>query len=604
MTTDMGFLKWKDPYEYIEKHMHIKKENAIFKGVLEALNTKAATETLAKKYEAYSAENQPESVFNFPTQNPKVIVRTPRAGRYFLWKWSKAGSKWRETECLDISHDYHVAYTMFAKENYMLHVESVRGHHWSHSHTGGAGVVIQGDRVLFIEGDSPLNYSRVISLDLKTGRDRRIIYEEVRQTVEIDFYRAGGALFLESYDSGIQALYEIRGGACVPLGPGVSFFPVGHKIYFVREKKFSDPWKLVGASWKLNSVICSSGIEFCSAESRILITKFAGARTIWRMSEGAPKFVFSDIFEILNYNSWIHTVYKDSSKLYCLKPGATGFIIELGPRIINIGRPAIEYAPFIHGQSKGPDGLSTGWILLGTISRPLGLVVVGYGGYGLSTELDTLHWRPWIEAGWAVAILFLRGGGDSNDTWADLGRLEGKQAALDDVEVCIRDLQGLTGCRAASTVLYGRSAGGLIVGNIVARHPKGDLIGIAYAEVPYVDLLKTAANPELPLTKYEYGEFGDPRAGLAQFESALGLSPIHQLGPAGAPGVKVLCRTGIHDLQVYPYESIKWITALRGSRKDLSKIVYIDTDGHHSLKSERERAEDFSIINAWLSKDE
>jgi oligopeptidase B len=252
------------------------------------------------------------------------------------------------------------------------------------------------------------------------------------------------------------------------------------------------------------------------------------------------------------------------------------------------------------GISISSDGLPVRWFILKPSKKPIGLVCVAYAAYGLPTSLNTTRWRSWVEAGWAISYLLVRGGGDGNEVWADLGRLKGKKRAIDDVEVCIKDLQRFTACKAENTALFGRSAGGLIVGNIAARWPSGDLVGIIYAEVPYVDLLKTAANPKLPLTEYEYKEFGNPRAGLVDFEAALEISPIHQLGPKGAPGIKVLCRSGLDDTQVFPYESLKWIEALRGGKSDATKILYIDNDGHHSNSVYKENAEDFTIINGWI----
>jgi oligopeptidase B len=131
------------------------------------------------------------------------------------------------------------------------------------------------------------------------------------------------------------------------------------------------------------------------------------------------------------------------------------------------------------------------------------------------------------------------------------------------------------------------------------------LFGAVYAEVPYVDLLKTALNRRLPLTAYEYHEFGNPAKGPVEFERTLRISPIHTLGPAGAPGVKVLCRSGYSDIQVYYYESLKWIYTLRGNREDDdTKILYINKQGHHTTGRELslDLAEDFLVIEHWLLK--
>jgi len=80
------------------------------------------------------------------------------------------------------------------------------------------------------------------------------------------------------------------------------------------------------------------------------------------------------------------------------------------------------------------------------------------------------------------------------------------------------------------------------------------------------------------------------------------MSPIHTLPVVGAPGVHVLCRSGANDIQVYPYEALKWILTLRGNRKDISKILHVSSNYHHTygLQMYLEYAEDFIIINEWL----
>ena len=114
-----------------------------------------------------------------------------------------------------------------------------------------------------------------------------------------------------------------------------------------------------------------------------------------------------------------------------------------------------------------------------------------------------------------------------------------------------------------------------------------------------MDLLKTAANPDLPLTPSEYLEFGNPAAGPAEFEQTMRSSPIHRLGPDGAPGLRVVCRTGIFDVQVYPYESLKWVIALRGKRAAPDeKYFSMSAEGHFSRGQSRlhHLAEDFVVI--------
>jgi oligopeptidase B len=125
---------------------------------------------------------------------------------------------------------------------------------------------------------------------------------------------------------------------------------------------------------------------------------------------------------------------------------------------------------------------------------------------------------------------------------------------------------------------------------------------MVYTEVPYVDVLRTAGNPALPLTSFEYDEFGDPARKVADFEFLLRYGPVSGLGPAGAPGVWVLCRTASNDRQVYAYESAKWVQALRGSAKGEAgeeKLLSVTAGVGHFVKGLQrniERAEDFLLL--------
>jgi hypothetical protein len=600
--TNVGFLKWKDPYESKEKHLAktIKKENERF--ISELDDTKDIIPFM-KKHKLYDTENYPDTFLEYPTQSPKVCIKLPSFNNLFKWKWFTSRN-WAFTDTIDVSKDgKYIAIVYSANKDYKLSVKT-QSHSWTYRHFIGPDVAILGSRVFLLESVSPLHYTHLISVDIETGRDRKLVYEELDNQVEIDIVKCESrALFLKSYLAGYNKLYYIGENSFSQLSPnGVAFFPVGRDgstpIYFVRIGSFAAPWKLVGCNWKLNSKISADGIEFCSFSAKILITKFYGIRTIWKMGSSDPVPIFSGIFEIAEFMNFIGWLYGDCKRLWCIKPGSNTYTFDtkthIETRSIHYGLEPES------GVATSSDGLPVRWVLLRPSTKPIGLVCCTYGAYGISTSLNTARWRLWIDAGWAISILFVRGGGDGNEVWADIGRLKGKEGALNDVEACIRVLQKTVNVSARSTVLYGRSAGGLIVGNMAARWPLGNLFGIIYTEVPYVDLLKTASNPRLPLTEYEYKEFGNPRAGLVEFEDALKISPIHQLGPRGAPGIKVLCRSGVHDIQVYPYESLKWIEALRGGKNDdRTKILYIDNEGHHSDKIYKEYAIDFIIINKW-----
>jgi oligopeptidase B len=263
-----------------------------------------------------------------------------------------------------------------------------------------------------------------------------------------------------------------------------------------------------------------------------------------------------------------------------------------------------------YAESK--DGTRVPFVLIGPNDHPArGLLVIGYGAYGMATGMGTGRWEPLLKDGWAVAIGLWRGGGDHTPEWEDAGRVHGRIRTLEDAEAVVREARRRAGVPARATVLYGRSAGGLWVGGLVAKYPDGDLFGGAYMEVPYLDVLRTVTNRTLPLTDIETEEFGLPEARLSDFASALQWSPMELLLARGqhqhsAKGdelllsqkrpIKVwqLVRTGANDSEVYPYESAKWV-ARCGER---ALLAFQSRQGHFvsGAVGLEQRALDLAIV--------
>jgi hypothetical protein len=611
----LGFLEWHDPYEWTETNdaarAHaIRGENRLFKHTVSVSGSDTEQKRVRAAFVASYEKTEKKQTMQIPQENPQIIVQSyTDSNRLYYWKYV-GDHEWKYADDLDFWSVQGAPYVAFThdssrgKLDYTLYVKTPKSH-WIHKRVGGSDVAIMNHRVYFIEGDSPLRYTRLVSLSLYTGENRRIVYEEVDPSVELTLIKGcGRTLFLLGADAGYEQLRWIMpNGVIKRLEPtGVSFFPVGYSkregpIYFVRLQNFTKPWKLVGASWKLNREIENSGIEICLAPLGILITKFQGVRTVWSISsERAPKQLDRGFFTVIPWSIWPFWRGERNTQIWVHSPISP-------PYALNSKTAIKPYADFKTGESISSDGMPVRWLLMQSGSKESkGLMLDSYGAYGLPTNFNTARWRPWIDAGWAVALLFVRGGGDSNEAWAELGRLGGKLYAVCDVEACCKDLQKRTGCGPGRTCIFGRSAGGLIIGNMISKHPRGELFKCVYAESPYVDLLKTAANPKLPLTEYEYRDFGNPTASPADFEQTLRISPIHTLPSNGAPGVHVLCRAGKDDIQVYPYESLKWILSLRGKRKDTTKILYVNTQAHQAYGGElfTELAEDFLIINHWM----
>ena len=229
-----------------------------------------------------------------------------------------------------------------------------------------------------------------------------------------------------------------------------------------------------------------------------------------------------------------------------------------------------------------------------------GLMCIGYGGYGIPTSMSTIRWKPYIDAGWIVSFVCVRGSGDVNKNWAESAKTYNKIRSFIDFETSIDALQKTYNISPKATCIYGRSAGGYLVGGVLSRNPNGNLFKMVYAEVPYVDVLRTTTNSTLPLTALEYDEFGNPADGIYEFRTIMEYSPVDSLDYNNPPDLHVLIRTSENDSQVYAYESYKWLNALRGkNRNDTRKIVYNSKNKGHFVNSVENYSQDFFLLNSF-----
>jgi oligopeptidase B len=105
----------------------------------------------------------------------------------------------------------------------------------------------------------------------------------------------------------------------------------------------------------------------------------------------------------------------------------------------------------------------------------------------------------------------------------------------------------------------GGSAGGLLMGVVVNRRP--DLWRAVVAEVPFVDVVTTMSDTDLPLTVTEWEEWGDPLHDADAYDRMLSYSPYDNVGPATYPSLFVTA--GLNDPRVGYWEPAKWVAKLR-----------------------------------------
>jgi oligopeptidase B len=234
----------------------------------------------------------------------------------------------------------------------------------------------------------------------------------------------------------------------------------------------------------------------------------------------------------------------------------------------------------------------------GDLDRPVPLYLYGYGAYGESLDPWFSHARlSLLERGVGFAIAHVRGGGELGEAWYRAGKQEHKQNTFDDFIACAEHLiaEGIT--TADRLAISGGSAGGLLIGAVLNQRP--ELFGAAIAEVPFVDVLNTMLDPELPLTVTEYDEWGNPQEPEV-YQRIKAYAPYENVKAQAYPPILVVA--GYNDSRVQYWEAAKWVARLR-TRKTDDNLLLLKTEmgaGHGGMSGRYQGLRDVALEYAFV----
>jgi oligopeptidase B len=195
--------------------------------------------------------------------------------------------------------------------------------------------------------------------------------------------------------------------------------------------------------------------------------------------------------------------------------------------------------------------------------------IEGYGAYGSNSYPDFLSWRlNLLDRGFIYAIAHVRGGSDLGKQWYYDGKLLKKKNTFTDFIACAEHLikEGYTS--EGLIVAEGSSAGGLLAGAVVNMKP--ELFKAVILNVPFVDVINTMLDPNMPLTTEEYEEWGNPNE-KEYFDYILSYSPYDNIVKQDYPSMLFL--TGMTDEQVSYWEPAKMTAKLRDMKTDNNKLL-------------------------------
>ena len=212
------------------------------------------------------------------------------------------------------------------------------------------------------------------------------------------------------------------------------------------------------------------------------------------------------------------------------------------------------------------------------------LLLYGYGSYGSSMNPYFSSVRlSLLDRGFTFAIAHVRGGQEMGRQWYEDGKLLKKKNTFYDFIDCAKYLVENKYTSTDHLYASGGSAGGLLMGAIINMEP--DLWNGVIAGVPFVDVISTMIDETIPLTTFEFDEWGNPKD-KAYYDYMKSYSPYDNIEKKAYPNL--LITTGYWDSQVQYWEPAKWIAKLRANKTDDNLLLmHCDMEVGHGGASGR-----------------
>ena len=227
------------------------------------------------------------------------------------------------------------------------------------------------------------------------------------------------------------------------------------------------------------------------------------------------------------------------------------------------------------------------------------LHLYGYGAYGMGMSPAFSASRlSLLDRGFAYAIAHVRGGDELGYGWYKAGKRDRRQNTFNDFVDVARYLEGNGYAAPGGISISGGSAGGELMGAAVNQAP--DLFRAAVLHVPFVDVLNTMLDADLPLTPIEWPEWGNPAASVGEYETIRAYCPYTNITAQDYPPMMVT--GGLNDPRVTYWEPAKWTARLRHVKTDDHLLIMkINMGAGHAGKSGRyerlfETAEEYTFL--------
>ena len=237
-------------------------------------------------------------------------------------------------------------------------------------------------------------------------------------------------------------------------------------------------------------------------------------------------------------------------------------------------------------------------------------LLLGYGAYGTdftnifkSTNGGAFYYTSLMDRGFVIAISYIRGGLFGGYNFHKDGRMKNRKNVYNDFIKISKFLINNNITEPNRFAIYGRSAGGLLIGNVINMEP--ELYKLAILGVPFVMPYNVMVDKNNPLAYESHYEFGNP-LDSKQRETIKKQSPYLQV-KKDKSYPNVFMYANIYDsLTPYSegynyYHKLKECDVFKNNKRDL---VYFLNDkyGHKQSSKKLEKIYDFACFFTVITK--
>ena len=452
----------------------------------------------------------------------------------------------------------------------------------------GTGLSAQEDWLVIATGDNETSEIRLVSADNPTGE--QILVKPRQKGVEYDVDVRGDTLFVHTNDDHIN--FRLATAPIANPGEWTTLIEGSDDFYLTDFELFKDFYVTEGRLAGLDQI----QLRAYDDASDLTPIDFPEESFTAGLSNN-PEY---DVQKLrLSYQSMVTpgSVYD-----YDVKTGALELLKQ---QEIPSGYDATQYKTE-RRMITARDGTQVPVSILMRKDRPAGpgpLHLYAYGAYGYAVPPGFSTSRlSLVDRGMAYAIAHIRGGDDLGRRWYLQGKLNERTNTFEDFVDVAKGLIDAGYTEKGKISASGGSAGGELMGVVVNTDP--DLWGAVAAHVPFVDVLNTMLDKDLPLTPGEWPEWGNPITSKQAFAYMLSYSPYDQVVAQDYP--PLLVTAGLNDPRVTYWEPAKWVAKLRATKTDDHTLLLKTNMGAgHGGKSGRfaslyETAEEFAFILTQL----